>query len=100
MDKGGVREHRHMSQHLVAHIPIELWNGIAISTCTSSKLWYYLKLTAQGCSQVEIHVEYIGCKNKSEMQIQQGNLEMTAILQLDVAGNLCRLIELREQRMT
>lgn len=50
----------------------------------------YLNLTAQGCTRV--YVERIGCNNKLEMQTQQGNLEVTVILQPDAAGSLCVLI--------
>jgi len=59
-----------------------------------------MNLTAQDYRRVGIHGEHIGCNNKSEMQTQPGNLEMTAILQLDVAGSLCSLIQLREPRIT
>ena len=59
---------------------------------------YTLILTAQGCTKV--YVEHIGCNNKLEMQTQPGNLEVTAVLQLDVAGSLCMLIGLRGQKIT
>ena len=90
--KGEVREHRHMSQELMAHIPIELEWYSHQYMYTSSKL--YLNLTARGCTRV--YVERIGCNDKLEMQTQQGNHEVKAILQLDAAGSLCVLIGWRE----